>query len=142
MRCWGDDHFGQLGTPRRGALACAARTVEPLRDLALAQLALGGNRSCARLADGSVRCWGDNGAAQSGRVGGRACGTERFHTVCEDEPTVGPVRDVAQLSAGGEHTCALLRDGSARCWGRSEDARLGAVASANPCEHPVTVDWP
>jgi alpha-tubulin suppressor-like RCC1 family protein len=38
-------------------------------------------------------------------------------------PTVpGPLRLVR---AGGDHTCALYKNGSARCWGRNSDGQLG-----------------
>src|SRR6185503_5829179 len=32
---------------------------------------------------------------------------------------------VVQLATGGEHTCALLEDGAARCWGDNWDGQLG-----------------
>ncbi|NOU30906.1 MAG: hypothetical protein HOO96_23660, partial [Polyangiaceae bacterium] len=34
----------------------------------------------------------------------------------------GPLRLVR---AGGDHTCALYKNGSARCWGRNSDGQLG-----------------
>ena len=37
----------------------------------------------------------------------------------------GLTRDVTQVAAGLEHTCALLNDGGARCWGNNTSGQLG-----------------
>ncbi|AKU95630.1 hypothetical protein AKJ09_02294 [Labilithrix luteola] len=62
---------------------------------------------CALLHDGTVACWGGNGAGQLGR--GDDAGTS-------DSPTaerVDGLSEVAELS----HTCALDKSGSVWCWG-------------------------
>ena len=38
---------------------------------------------------------------------------------------LGPGRTAIAISAGGFHTCALLDDGSVRCWGYGAEGRLG-----------------
>ncbi len=62
--CWGANTSGQLGlgVPSPAALRPAA--VQGLT--AIQQLALGGTHSCARTADGTVYCWGNNGKYQAG----------------------------------------------------------------------------
>jgi alpha-tubulin suppressor-like RCC1 family protein len=37
----------------------------------------------------------------------------------------GPLNNVMAVAAGGEHTCALLGDGTVRCWGRNDYGQLG-----------------
>jgi alpha-tubulin suppressor-like RCC1 family protein len=36
-----------------------------------------------------------------------------------------PLLDVREVAAGYQHTCALMDDGTARCWGRNEFGQLG-----------------
>ena len=42
----------------------------------------------------------------------------------------GPSGLFLAVATGGEHTCALMGDGAARCWGRGESGQLGTTASA------------
>ena len=88
-------------------------------------ISAGSVHSCAILDDGSLRCWGYNG---SGRLG---YGTTA--TIGDDEKpgAVPPVdlgagRTAIAVDTGEQHTCALLDDGSVRCWGsrRQRPARL------------------
>jgi alpha-tubulin suppressor-like RCC1 family protein len=45
---------------------------------------------------------------------------------------------VAFISAGGEHTCALMTSGAAKCWGRGTEGQLGNGAGST-VNTPVTV---
>ena len=76
----------------------------------------GESHSCALLANGTVKCWGDNFYGQLGN------GT--------DTPSISPVAvtglaNVVAIASGAWHSCALLADGSARCWGYNNDGELG-----------------
>jgi alpha-tubulin suppressor-like RCC1 family protein len=68
------------------------------------QLAAGEVFSCARLSDGSVRCWGRGDA--------------------KPKP-VPELTKATSISVGSELACAVLADGSARCWGMAERGQLG-----------------
>ena len=89
-----------------------------------ARVDTGFEHSCAIAGDGSVRCWG-NGA--SGRLG-----YANTTTIGDNETpgSVGPVdlgagRSATAISAGQAHTCALLDNGTVRCWGDGTFGRLG-----------------
>lgn len=88
---------------------------------AVVSFALGLSHSCALLRDGYVRCWGNNDLGQLGQ------GNTTY--LAEKQPYEVPVVDVGgsvtALAAGWDHTCALLTDGSVRCWGRNSEGELG-----------------
>lgn len=46
--------------------------------------------------------------------------------------------DVQAVSAGPEHTCSLMSDGSVRCWGRNHDGQLGDASTTDTLT-PLTV---
>ncbi len=51
-----------------------------------------------------------------------------------------PLQGVETISAGDSSACALLRDGSLRCWGSNEGGALGnGTTSAQ--SGPVPVTW-
>src|SRR5205085_11118213 len=67
---------------------------------------------------GTVWCWGDNGFEQLG-VGG----TAPRSTPVQVPFLSGAV--VSAVAAGGEHTCALLANGTVECWGDGSLGQLG-----------------
>src|SRR5438876_972975 len=95
-----------------------------------------GYHSCALLGDGTVRCWGRNADGQlgDGTVADPATGPPGSSTPVQ----VSGITGAAAVIAGGYHTCALFADGTAWCWGRSDDGQLGNGARAS-ASTPVPV---
>ena len=56
IRCWGNNSDGRLGNGK--ITEDFGRTVQVANIHAARQIAVGLNFSCARLADGTVHCWG------------------------------------------------------------------------------------
>ncbi len=112
----------------------------PVQAQAAVTIATGGAHTCARFADGSVKCWGRNDVGQLGigtTTGPEFCivGTV-FGSACSFTPvSVTGISIVTALATGGAHTCALLADGTVRCWGANFSGQLGNgtfTASSTP----------
>ena len=86
------------------------------------QLTAGAEHSCALLATGAVRCWGKGTEGRLGYGNERHIGNDELPASAGDVNVGGLV---IQVSAGGEHTCAVLEGGTLRCWGRGANGRLG-----------------
>ncbi|AKU93452.1 hypothetical protein AKJ09_00116 [Labilithrix luteola] len=95
------------------------------------QVVAGENHLCARLDDGTVRCWGSR---EHGALGGGDSG----------KPTaVQRLEGVQSLAAGGSTTCALVAAGTIRCWGANDTGQLGLVADPpafDDGDHPTPSD--
>lgn len=115
VHCWGRGHFGQLGYGNESNRNTPGEAIPGLADVA--QISAGFYHTCALTSGGSVHCWGSGG---SGRLG---------HGDTSDRNLTGSaipgLSDVTQISAGGEHTCALVTNGDVHCWGKGESNRLG-----------------
>jgi hypothetical protein len=79
-------------------------------------IALGADHACARIDDGTARCWGAN---HSGQLGD---GTRRHREI---PVAVRGLDHVKELVLGDRHTCALLVSGTVKCWGSSSGGQLG-----------------
>jgi hypothetical protein len=125
VRCWGAGSEGRLGYGGNTNLNAPTTPVNLGPGRTALAISAGDNHTCARLDDGSVRCWG---AGREGRLG---YGNELNIGDGETPGTVGPVnlgagRSALAVSAGGRHTCARLEDAaSVLCWGYGGNGRLG-----------------
>jgi alpha-tubulin suppressor-like RCC1 family protein len=133
VRCWGFNESGQLGNNT----TTDAETPVVVKGLThVVSVSAGGNpgtdvsQSCALVDDGTVRCWGDNTYGQLGT------GT----TVSSHVPVKvkGLSKVVAIAVGGGDHVCALIADGTARCWGYNGAGELGNGTTTN-AQVPVKV---
>jgi len=118
VRCWGDNHDGQLGLRSPGKHP-------PTRVPGLshvAQIAAGAQSTCARLEDGKVLCWGKRMGAGDGPDAGSLA--DASFTPTPVEGLDRPARQIA-MSPSGHHACALLDDATVRCWGDNSSGQLG-----------------
>jgi alpha-tubulin suppressor-like RCC1 family protein len=104
-------------------------------------LAAGSAFACAPLDDGTVRCWGDDSVGQLGD-GRRARGPQGPAMVIATPgaASTNPLQRVVAVSAGVDNACALLSDGSLRCWGSNQSGALG-IGTTSVQSGPVPVSW-
>jgi cysteine-rich repeat protein len=84
-------------------------------------LTAGFSHTCALLAEGLVRCWGDNQYGQLGLANVTDMTTQQPYQ--HDVVKLGS--PAVAIAAGGNHTCALMADGTVRCWGVNDAGQLG-----------------
>lgn len=107
VQCWGSGSNGQLGNGSTDFSATPV-TVTGLAGGVVA-IASGSEHTCALTSAGAMQCWGRNFEGQLGDGGS----TTRTRPVVP----AGLGSGVARIDAGTHRTCAVLSDGSARCWG-------------------------
>ncbi len=135
VKCWGRNDSGQTNSyPGDSWAPTFVRGLSGAPDDLLENvkaIAAGDNHTCALLNDGEVNCWGKNNKGQHGRGNmdpnnfvSRVRSGSSF-----DSP---PLENVIAISAGGDHTCALLSDTQSvlptttvKCWGGGEYGALG-----------------
>jgi len=137
VRCWGPGTNGMLGydsTSDVGSGAAPFNNISDAGDVPVGgrviQLSLGTTHSCALLSTGAVRCWGSGAGGKLGHdsVANIGDGVGQTIATAGDIPLGGTA---VQITAGPNHTCALLTTGAIRCWGMGTLGRLGYNNTAN-----------
>lgn len=126
--CWGANDFGQLGD----GTTTDSRVPRPVKWITNATaVAFGNFHVCALLDNGGVRCWGSNGIGELGN------GTR---TTFSARPVqVTGIHSAIALGLGWAHSCALLANGTVRCWGYNWDGELGNGTRTQTSTVPVQV---
>ncbi len=122
--CWGDNGWGQLGT--NGFSTHTPVRLETLSSVV--QLTARDFTTCALTSVGDLFCWGRNAEGELG-VGDRVA---RYLPKAVLFPNG---EQVAHVSAGARHTCAVDTEGELWCWGSGAGSRLGTfdfVRSVTP----------
>ena len=144
VKCWGQNNFGQLGlgdTMNRGDHSGEMGSNLSAVDLGPGRTALqitaGSFHTCARLDDGTAKCWGRNQLGQLG-LGDTTNRGDKAGQMGKNLPAVdlGPDRTALQVTAGYQHTCALLDDGRVKCWGQNNLGQLGLGDTMNRGDNP------
>jgi alpha-tubulin suppressor-like RCC1 family protein len=137
LYCWGLNSSGQMGD---GTTTDVHSPTEVTLPGNATQVTVGGSHVCAIVSDDfggelGVYCWGGNFDGQLGD----GTTTDR-HT-----PTLVSAlgTNVAMVAAGGNHTCALMKDSSVRCWGDNTFGQVGTGAgtTTTPVTTPTSPKW-
>ena len=129
LLCWGDGLYGQLGYGNMDLIGddetpASAGPVHLGPGRTAVAVSLGYEHTCAILDDGGVRCWGDGSLGRLGYGNTDTIGDNETPGSA-GEVDLGPGRTAVAISAGYEHTCAILDNGRVRCWGSGASGRLG-----------------
>ena len=115
VKCWGPNGNGQLGygdTTTRDAPP--ATPVDLGTGRTAKAVSCKWFHTCAILDDDSLMCWGYNYHGQLG-VGDNGGGTNKASPTAVVATNLGA--GVKSVATGHQHTCAVLNDGSLKCWG-------------------------
>ena len=117
--CWGRNDWGQLGD---GAYTDRWTPTLVGGGLSWKQLEVGGTytgHTCGLTTSGKVYCWGDNSYGQLG-YGSVYYGGLPWPTATSE---IGVT--YRQLTAGGNHSCAVSTTNVAYCWGDASSGQTG-----------------
>ena len=129
-KCWGWNEDGQLGNGSRSVYPGTTPIDVTGLTSGVSAITAGGHHTCALMRSGGVKCWGNNEYGQLGN------GSRTSTTTPVD--VAGLKSGVSAIDAGFAHTCALIRGGGIKCWGRNY-GRLGNASRAELSTRPVDV---
>jgi alpha-tubulin suppressor-like RCC1 family protein len=117
--------------PASQTQACAAGICGTNACATVVQISAGESHTCAVLSDGSVKCWGSNDYGQ--------CGQDPETLFELTSPmTVPNLAGVTKVTVGYDFSCALLSNGTVKCWGSNYNGQLGQ-GNEDFTEHPTPV---
>ncbi|MCB0977641.1 MAG: hypothetical protein KDB02_09300 [Acidimicrobiales bacterium] len=127
--CWGANSSGQLGD---GTTDSSSTPLDVPSLSGVTSIASGLLFTCASLDDGTVRCWGTNDKGQ--------LGVDPVTTPQANSPVqVSGLSDAVSVAVGHQHACAILQDGTVRCWGDDSEGELGDGPTDSTAAGPVAV---
>ncbi len=144
VKCWGYNSFGELGVGSTtflgdgpGEMGDALPVVNLGTGRTAKVIAAGNHHTCAILDNSSVKCWGYNWAGQLG-LGDTTTRGRYTNEMGDALPTVnlGTGRTATQIVIGELHTCAILDNGSVKCWGPNAEGQLGLGDTATRGDGP------
>ena len=131
VKCWGDNSQGKLGN---ATSIDNFALVEVIGVTGATAISVGADHACAIVALGRVMCWGNDADGQLGD--GVTVSTQ--HEAVTVSGIGGADSQAIAISAGEEHTCALLAT-AVKCWGDNYYGQLGNGTKFDS-NAPVLVD--
>jgi cysteine-rich repeat protein len=138
VTCWGTNNEGELGRDTTAKLGANSGELPALPGLVLGErvksMSVAAFHTCVLLESGKVKCWGANARGQLGvgNTSNQGDGANEMAAL----PTVPLGKTAVQVSAGRQHSCALLADASVVCWGFNEKGQLGVGDTYNRLDSP------
>ena len=144
VKCWGANNLGQLGIGNTTAMGKAAGEMgDNLSYTSLGtgltpvHIDAGNGHTCAIFDNGSVKCWGFNQYGNLG-LGSTSHQGDDSSEMGDNLAFVdlGTGRTAVDLSATTQSVCAVLDNGSVKCWGRNNHGQLGIGNTATIGDGP------
>ncbi|MEL7013236.1 MAG: hypothetical protein AAFO72_08145 [Pseudomonadota bacterium] len=127
--CWGRNTFGGIANGTASSLVPV-----PVKQLNnVTQISVGRDHACAVRKDGRVFCWGNN---SFGQLGNGVFFDNNDGMIVR----VKAAPNAVQVSAGEQHTCMLMTNGRAFCWGNNLSEQLGTGKIDRNINIPTRVD--
>ncbi len=127
--CWGYGNDGELGDGTNVQHYLAAPVYSsgttPLTNVT--QISDQVQSSCARLADGTVRCWGYN---YYGELGNASTASSAYPVQVQND--AGNLGGVVEIASGWIHACARDSSSGIWCWGYDGSGQLGSGTTSKP----------
>jgi alpha-tubulin suppressor-like RCC1 family protein len=128
VACWGSEANGRLCN---GSTTGQENTPVLTSVTSAVQISVGRTHACALLENKTIQCWGEGNA--NARMGDGSSSSDN-----SAPRTVSGISTAVQVVAGYAHTCALLADGTIKCWGKNESSQLGDHGTTT-ADTPVSV---
>lgn len=97
---------------------------------------------CAIREDGTLWCWGENGADDPRGAGAAGVDPAVATFIPEDAPLqVGQAADWTDIAVGYQHSCGIREGGRLWCWGRDANGQLGGGQSGHEPQPICVPNW-
>ena len=134
VKCWGFGGNGRLGSGATNNLGDGANemgnslaVIDVGSGRTVRAISAGFAHTCVVLDNATVKCWGDgtNGRLGYGNQNSLGDGANEMGANLA-AVSLGTGRTALAISAGGTHTCAVLDNATAKCWGDGSSGQIGS----------------
>jgi len=130
-KCWGRNNYGQLGIDSTNNMGDNSSEMSQIIGINLGTgrtataISAGFYHTCAVLDNGAAKCWGKNNYGQLGIDSTNNMGDNSSEMSQLIGINLGTGHTATAISANWNHTCVVLDNGAAKCWGFNNYGRLG-----------------